>query len=120
MTAPPGYGEIPGTLCVSPQKGTVGAARAGSAGCAAAVRRALAPICRFHQKVALRSLHGLRSTVPVPARRKNFLARRAGLAVSLPFIGRRGPTRHTGEWNTRRGRDGKLQHNQGAKPSLAF
>ncbi len=94
MTAPPGCGENRGTLCVSPQKGTAGAAAAANAGRAAAARRALAPICRFHQRVALRSLHGLRNADPVPAKQKNFLARRAGLAVGLPFIGRRRPTRH--------------------------
>jgi hypothetical protein len=36
----------------------------------------------------------LRSALPVPASQKSFLARRAGLAVGLPFIGRRRPTRH--------------------------
>ena len=94
MTAPPGCVENRGTLCVSPQKGTAGAAGAANAGHAAEARRALAPICRFHQRVALRSLHGLRSALPVAAGRKIFLARRAGLAVHVPFIGRRHPTRH--------------------------
>ena len=94
MTAPPGCVENRGTLCVSPQKGTAGAAGAANAGHAAEARRALAPICRFHQRVALRSLHGLRSALPVAAGRKFFLARRAGLAMRLPFIGRRHPTRH--------------------------
>ena len=94
MTAPPGCEENRGTLCVSPQKGTAGAAGAANAGRAAAVRRALAPICRFHQRVALRSLHGLRSALPVAADRKIFLAGRAGLAVRLPSTGRRHPTRH--------------------------
>jgi hypothetical protein len=94
MTAPPGCVENRGTLCVSPQKGTAGAAGAANAGRAAEARRALAPICRFHQRVALRSLHGLRSALPVTTGRKIFLARRAGLAVCLPFIGRRRSTRH--------------------------
>ena len=94
MPVPPGCGENRGTLCVSPQKGTAGAAAAVNAGRAAGARRVLAPICRFHQRVALRSLYGLRSALPVPARQKSFLARRAGLAVGLPFNGRRRPTRH--------------------------
>src|SRR5262249_39127125 len=94
MTAPPGYGENRGTLCVSPQKGTAGGAGAWNARRAAAARPALAPICRFHQRVALRSLHGLRNALPVPARQKSFLAGRARFAVDLPFLGRRPPTRH--------------------------
>src|SRR5215470_7589123 len=94
MAAPPGCAENRGTLYESPQKGTAGAGAAANAGRAAAARRALAPICRFHQRVALRSLHGLRSALPVPARQKNFFARRAGMGVGLPFIGRRRPTRH--------------------------
>src|SRR2546430_7685920 len=90
MTAPRGCGENRGTLCVSPQKGTAGAAGATNAGCAAATRRALAPICRFHQEVALRSLHGLRSAVPVSARQKSFFggARRIGCEPAVHWQAR--------------------------------
>jgi hypothetical protein len=94
MMALPGCGENPGTLYVSPQKGTAGAAGATNAGYAAEARCALAPTCRFHQRVARHSLHGLRSALPVAARAKKLFARGAGLAVSLPFIGSRLPTRH--------------------------
>src|SRR5262249_55062335 len=93
MMAPPGCEESRGTLYVSPQTGTAGAAGAANAGHAAEARRALAPICRFHQRVALRSLHGLRSALPVAAGLKNFLAGRAGSAVLVPFTGRRHPKR---------------------------
>src|SRR5262249_33113517 len=72
MTGPPGCAENRGTLCVSPQKGTAGVAEALNGGCAAAARRALAPICRFDQVVARRSLHGLRRALSVPARQKFF------------------------------------------------
>src|SRR5258705_12501828 len=93
MTAPPGCAENRGTLCVSPQKGTAGAAGAANAGHAAAARPVLAPICRFHQRVALRSLHGLRNALPVPARQKSFFgeARRIGCVPAV--YGQAPPTR---------------------------
>src|SRR3954464_4418354 len=82
-----GCGEIRGTLCVSPQKGTAGAAGAANAGHAAAARRALAPICRFHQRVALRSLYGLRSALPVPCKTKSFFGetRRIGCEPAVQW-----------------------------------
>src|SRR5258705_13849110 len=89
MTAPPSCAENRGTLCVSPQKGTADAAGAANAGHAAAARRALAPVCRFHQRVALRPLHGLRNALPVSARQKSFFgeARRIGCEPAVLWSG---------------------------------
>ena len=76
------------------KEGFAGAAGQRTQDNAAAARRALAPICRFHKGLHFVSSR-LEGRASGTCKTRIFLPRRAGLAVSLPFSGRRRPTRHS-------------------------